>query len=245
VKTPNLRKPLLTAGKEAAPIQARTGVAVNSAHTSDRKDSSSVRGQNPTNKLQTPGKIRPVIQPQPRLPGNTVVRSVRTPVVRPSVRPVGRPPLTPAVRPGVRPVARPTGKPQVPIARDQVVKAPEKPPVVKEKKLPKVIDRGPMDCFDSLIVETSVGFPCNYCEIEKLFAKRREMIAHMQEAHKDELVSDEQRNPDLSGLFPCSVCGNIFHSKFTRRTHEKAHTKILTHPCDRYYRYYLTTAKTK
>ena len=123
-------------------------------------------------------------------------------------------------------------------------------------KLPKIIDRGPVDCFDSLIVETSLGFPCNYCEVEKLFKKRREMIAHMQvllhspltlefefyllqASHKEELVTEEQKNPDLTGVFPCTQCGTVFHSKFTLRTHKKAHDKAQKSSCDNYYRYYL------
>ena len=42
----------------------------------------------------------------------------------------------------------------------------EKPKPVPQ--VPKIIDRGPVDCCDSLIVETDMGFPCNFCEVSRL-----------------------------------------------------------------------------
>ena len=36
-------------------------------------------------------------------------------------------------------------------------------------RVPKIIDRGPIDCCDSLVVETDMGFPCNFCEVTLLF----------------------------------------------------------------------------
>jgi len=103
---------------------------------------------------------------------------------------------------------------------------------------PRVIDRGPIDCFDDLIVETTAGFPCNYCDSKEMFKKRREMIYHMQTKHEDEL-NEEQKNGDLSGLFPCEVCNIAFCSKFILRTHKKAHEKSNRKGCDKYYQYYL------
>lgn len=111
-------------------------------------------------------------------------------------------------------------------------------PKPKPVAVPKVIERGPIDCFDDLIVETSVGFPCNFCDSKEMFNKRREMIHHMQTQHDEEL-NDEQRNRDLSGLFSCEICNTIFHSKFILRTHKKAHVKSAVAGCDKYYQYYL------
>jgi len=107
-----------------------------------------------------------------------------------------------------------------------------KPPV------PQIIDRGPIDCFDELIVETTAGFPCNYCDSKDTFKKRREMIYHMQTKHEEELNA-EQKNGDLSGLFPCEICKTAFYSKHILRTHRKAHVKSAEEGCDKYYQYYL------
>lgn len=176
----------------------------------------------------------------------TLKKSVSTPKPAPPARifvtpaSIGRKPQH------SKPLSRSTTKP-VQIMKP-VVKIPLKPlvqkPVVPKpvKKLPRIIDRGPMDCFDSLIVETSEGFPCNYCEVEEVFGKRREMIGHMQVKHKEELVTEEQKNPDLTGRFPCIKCSAVFHSKFTKRTHEKSHVKAESGSCDNYYRYYLAFA---
>jgi len=125
-----------------------------------------------------------------------------------------------------------------------------KPPISELPKVtpklvaavPKVIDRGPMDCFDDLIVETTAGFPCNYCESKEMFKKRKEMIHHMQILHDEEL-NDEQRNRDLSGLFSCDICNTTFYSKFILRTHKKAHMKSARAGCDKYYQYYLKFGK--
>jgi len=108
--------------------------------------------------------------------------------------------------------------------------------------VPKVIERGPMDCFDDLIVETTAGFPCNYCESKEMFKKRKDMIHHMQSLHDEEL-NDEQRNRDLSGLFSCEICNTTFYSKFILRTHKKAHMKSARAGCDKYYQYYLKFGK--
>jgi len=112
-------------------------------------------------------------------------------------------------------------------------------PVVRNT--PKIIDRGPIDCFDSMIVETTAGFPCTFCSSKK-FKKRREMINHLQTQH-DEKLSSEQKNRELSGLFPCDECDTAFYSKFILRTHKKAHKKGQADSCDKYYHYYLKFGK--
>ena len=102
-----------------------------------------------------------------------------------------------------------------------------------------MIDRGPVDCFDDLITETTRGFPCKFCEKQSKFRRRREIIRHLQTAHDDKL-SSEQRRRELAGLFSCEDCGMIVHSKFVLRTHKKAHMKIKQDvQCDIYYKYYL------
>jgi len=118
----------------------------------------------------------------------------------------------------------------------------EKPKPVP--RVPKIVERGPVDCCDSLVVETDMGFPCNFCEVSQNFSRRREMIGHLQKEHPEELTL-EQSNPDLTGLFPCATCGTVFHSKFIQRTHQKAHTKAKLDTCDKYYRYYLSFGQVK
>ena len=119
------------------------------------------------------------------------------------------------------------------------VKKPKKPEVKsKPPVLPKIIDRGPIDCFDDLIIETNQGFPCNLCDKGEIYKKRREMIFHLQTRHEDEL-NNEQKNSDLSGIFPCDVCHTAFFSKYILRTHQKAHNKSASNKCDKYYQYYL------
>jgi len=115
-----------------------------------------------------------------------------------------------------------------------------KKPEVKSKSpmLPKIIERGPIDCFDDLIIETNQGFPCNLCDKGEIFKKRREMIFHLQTRHEDEL-NDDQKNSDLSGIFPCDICHTAFYSKYILRTHQKAHKKSTSSTCDKYYQYYL------
>ena len=150
-------------------------------------------------------------------------------------------------------VKTPTPKRPLPLA--------EKPKPVP--RVPKIVDRGPIDCCDSLVVETDMGFPCNFCEVTLLFwlfsthgvhdvasqgsqnfTRRREMIGHLQKEHPEELTL-EQSNPDLTGLFPCATCGTVFHSKFIQRTHQKAHKKAKLDTCDKYYRYYLSFGQVK
>eukprot|EP00092_Neocalanus_flemingeri_P002439 GFUD01002609.1.p1 GENE.GFUD01002609.1~~GFUD01002609.1.p1 ORF type:complete len:473 (+),score=115.08 GFUD01002609.1:28-1419(+) len=111
-------------------------------------------------------------------------------------------------------------------------------PKPKPPPVPQIIDRGPIDCFDELIIETTAGFPCNFCESKEMFKRRREMIYHMQTKHEEELNA-EQKNGDLSGLYPCEICKTAFYSKFILRTHRKAHVKSSEDDCDRYYQYYL------
>lgn len=131
-------------------------------------------------------------------------------------------------------VKTPTPKRPLPLA--------EKPKPVP--RVPKIVDRGPIDCCDSLVVETDMGFPCNFCEGSQNFTRRREMIGHLQKEHPEELTL-EQSNPDLTGLFPCATCGTVFHSKFIQRTHQKAHKKAKLDTCDKYYRYYLSFGQVK
>jgi len=107
---------------------------------------------------------------------------------------------------------------------------------------PKVIERGHIDCFDDLIVETTAGFPCNFCDSKEMFKKRKEMIHHLQTQHEEEL-NDEQKNSDLSGFFSCEICNTTFYSKFILRTHKKAHMKSTRAGCDKYYQYYLKFGK--
>ena len=111
----------------------------------------------------------------------------------------------------------------------------------KEKvaSVPKVIETGPIDIFDDLIVKTDRGYPCNYCDKNLMFSKRREMINHLQLEHEEELTNP-QKDRELAGLFTCEVCDATFHSKHILRIHSKAHKKIsVTQKCDNYYKYYL------
>lgn len=119
----------------------------------------------------------------------------------------------------------------------------------KKKKIQPaaIIKRGPMDCFDDLITETTRGFPCNFCSGKPIkLQKRREMIQHMQSEHSERL-SEEQKNIELAGLFRCDVddCGLIVRSKYLLRTHTKAHAKIKHDGCDTYYKFYLEIQQTQ
>jgi len=116
----------------------------------------------------------------------------------------------------------------------------------KKKKVtaPVIIDRGPIDCFDDLITETTRGFPCNFCEKASKFNGRKEMIHHLQTAH-DAKLSEEQSNRELAGLYTCDECGLMVHSKHVLRTHKKAHAKIKQEGCDNYYKYYLENKQTQ
>ena len=111
----------------------------------------------------------------------------------------------------------------------------------KEKvaSVPKVIETGPIDIFDDLIVKTNRGYPCNFCDKNLMFSKRREMINHLQLEHEEELTNP-QKDRELAGVFTCEVCDSTFHSKHILRIHTKAHQKIsVTQKCDNYYKYYL------
>ena len=113
--------------------------------------------------------------------------------------------------------------------------------IFKEKKIvvPKVIETGPIDCFDDLIVQTTMGFPCNFCDKKMMFKKRREMINHLQLEHEEELTAAQQ-NRELAGVFSCEICTSTFHSKHILKTHIKAHKKMNGKArCDNYYKYYL------
>ena len=114
--------------------------------------------------------------------------------------------------------------------------------VRKEKVvlLPKVIETGPIDIFDDLIIKTTRGHPCNFCDKNLMFKKRREMIDHLQLEHEEELTNP-QKDRELAGVFSCDVCEASFHSKHILRTHVKAHRKMTANnsKCDNYYRYYL------
>ena len=113
--------------------------------------------------------------------------------------------------------------------------------VKKEKvvSLPKVIETGPIDIFDDLIIKTTKGHPCNFCDKNLVFKKRREMIDHLQLEHEEELTNP-QKDRELAGVFSCDTCEASFHSKHILRTHAKAHKKLTANPkCDNYYRYYL------
>ena len=117
----------------------------------------------------------------------------------------------------------------------------------KKAKLqpPVIICRGPVDCFDDLITETTRGYPCKFCDKETKFQRRREMINHLQTTH-GETLSSEQRNRELAGLFECEDCGTLVRSKYVLRTHLKAHAKFKQddESCDIYYKYYLEIGKT-
>lgn len=117
-----------------------------------------------------------------------------------------------------------------------------KPKTVKKEKvvsLPKVIETGPIDIFDDLIIKTTKGHPCNFCDKNLMFKKRREMIDHLQLEHEEELTNP-QKDRELAGVFSCDTCEASFHSKHILRTHAKAHKKLTANPkCDNYYRYYL------
>lgn len=111
----------------------------------------------------------------------------------------------------------------------------------KEKvaSVPKVIETGPIDIFDDLIVKTNRGYPCNFCDKNLMFSKRREMINHLQLEHEEELTNP-QKDRELAGVFTCEVCDSTFHSKHILRIHTKGHQKIsVTQKCDNYYKYYL------
>merc|ERR1712243_68879 len=106
-------------------------------------------------------------------------------------------------------------------------------------KIPKVIETEPIDCVDDLIFLTDLGYPCNYCDKNLVFKKRRQMVNHLQAEHEEEL-SLEQRNKELAGIFVCDICDTIFCSKFILRTHKKAHAKLkMNENCDNYFKYYL------
>ena len=64
---------------------------------------------------------------------------------------------------------------------------------------------------------------------KEIFKKRREIIYHVKTKHEE-----EQRNGDLSGLFPCEICRTAFYSKFILRTHKKANMKSSEAGCDKY-----------
>ena len=118
----------------------------------------------------------------------------------------------------------------------------------KKKKIQPavIIQRGPLDCFDDLITETTRGFPCNFCSGKPVkLQKRREMIRHLQSEHSERL-SEEQKNIELAGLFRCEDCGMIVHSKYLLRTHIKAHAKVQqdNDGCDLYYKFYLEIKQT-
>lgn len=113
----------------------------------------------------------------------------------------------------------------------------------KKKKIQPavIITRGPQDCFDDLITETTRGFPCNFCSGKPIkLQKRRDMIRHLQSEHSERL-SEEQKNIELAGLFRCEDCSMIVHSKYILRTHNKAHAKVKqdNDGCDLYYKFYL------
>ena len=112
-------------------------------------------------------------------------------------------------------------------------------PITKKIRVPKVIETGPIDCFDDLIVKTDLGYPCNFCDQKLMFKKRREMIDHLQLDHNEEL-SEEQRNRELAGVFACDACRSVFCNKHILRTHKKAHDKVKDNKvCDVYYKFYL------
>ena len=66
---------------------------------------------------------------------------------------------SPAARGKAKTPLKPTPKRPAPPAKEKPKPAP---------RVPKLIDRGPIDCFDSLIVETDMGFPCNFCEVRQI-----------------------------------------------------------------------------
>ena len=68
---------------------------------------------------------------------------------------------SPAARSKAKTPLKPTPKRPAPPASEKLKPAP---------RVPKLIDRGPIDCFDSLIVETDMGFPCNFCEVRQVSA---------------------------------------------------------------------------
>jgi len=115
-----------------------------------------------------------------------------------------------------------------------------KPKAVRE--VPKIIERGPIDCFDDLITERTDGFLCRVCEGEKrtvVRRKRRELIRHVQTEHTDKLT-EQQRWSELAGVFPCRQCPVLCYSKHILRTHTRAHAKLhKAASCDKYYKLYL------
>ena len=65
-----------------------------------------------------------------------------------------------------------------PLLKTPLRPTPKRPLQVVEKpkpvpRVPKIIDRGPIDCCDSLVVETDMGFPCNFCEVRHLFSTHK------------------------------------------------------------------------
>jgi len=115
-----------------------------------------------------------------------------------------------------------------------------KPKAVREG--PKIIERGPIDCFDDLITERTDGSLCRVCEEEKrtvVRRKRRELIRHVQTEHRDKLT-EQQRWSELAGVFPCRQCSVLCYSKHILRTHTRAHAKVQKPAsCDKYYKLYL------
>ena len=215
---------------------------------------------------------RSLSTPVPKLPSRLDPRALRgSPQLQRSLSGVRSSPKMAVNLSSAKNVTKPSGvKLQTPkVKAKPFVKTPKRPLQLAEMpkpvpRVPKIIDRGPIDCCDSLVVETDMGFPCNFCEVTLLFwlssthtcstlyisqvsqnfSHRREMIGHLQKEHPEELTP-EQSNPDLTGLFPCATCGTVFHSKFIQRTHQKAHAKAKLGTCDKYFRYYLSFGQVK
>ena len=127
-------------------------------------------------------------------------------------------------------------------SRLQKVTQGNKHKTLKKEKVayvPKVVETGPIDIFDDLIIKTTQGHPCNFCDKNLIFIKRREMINHLQLEHEEELTTP-QKDRELAGVFICDTCDASFHSKHILRTHTKAHKKVSAiGKCDNYYNYYL------
>ena len=120
---------------------------------------------------------RSLSTPVPKLPSRLDPRALRgSPQLQRSLSGVRSSPKMAVNLSSAKNVTKPSGvKLQTPkVKAKPFVKTPKRPLQLAEMpkpvpRVPKIIDRGPIDCCDSLVVETDMGFPCNFCEVTLLF----------------------------------------------------------------------------
>ena len=120
---------------------------------------------------------RSLSTPVPKLPSRLDPRALKgSPQLQRSLSGVRSSPKMAVNLSSAKNVTKPSGvKLQTPkVKAKPFVKTPKRPLQLAEMpkpvpRVPKIIDRGPIDCCDSLVVETDMGFPCNFCEVTLLF----------------------------------------------------------------------------